>query len=106
MDKGVRLVVTGKKAVRWKGPDSSEKNPYPESLRVRERDLVWRQTALYRASRKCAVLPAASGLPAMSWKEEKTPAIGKGLLEWRGGVQLIGKGGWYDICITGKDGNR
>jgi hypothetical protein len=42
----------------------------------------------------------------MSWKEEKAPKIGKGMLEWRGGVQLLGKGGWYDICIIGKDGNK
>jgi hypothetical protein len=42
----------------------------------------------------------------MSWKEEKTAAIKMGLLEWRSGVQLHGKGGWYDIRIVGNDGNK
>jgi hypothetical protein len=42
----------------------------------------------------------------MSWKGEKTTAIGKGLLECRGGVELLGKGGWSDICIVGNDGKR
>jgi hypothetical protein len=40
----------------------------------------------------------------MSWKEETIPA-GE-LLEWRGGVQLLGKGGWCDICMIGMDGKE
>lgn len=56
------------------------------------------------ASRKSASgSRAASGLPAMSWwKEEKTDAVGKGLLEWRGSVQLDdrhqrSKGKWTSV---------
>lgn len=74
-------------------------------LCVRDETAALSDRVAFASSGKCAVL-SASGLPAMSWKEEKTPAIGKGLLEWRGGVELLGKGGWYDIRIAGKDGKE
>ena len=40
----------------------------------------------------------------MLWKEEMIPA-GE-LLERRRGAAAWEKGGWDDICMIGKDGNR